>query len=303
MDHISEMAAFGRHTETAESEQASPVQKQLLAAKKGINALFQSFIGKVESVRASSHFTEEGLLARIGELAEYELKRLSIYEQIVAVAEDRVAEMQALAVGDAEEFDLHQALKHTEVRNYLLSLSEEARMEVIEVAFAENDSVVINAVLDAPRVLDVVPFKEYLESLRARVAEHKNPELAAKVAETNDILEHTLLALNNARVEIYKEAGLDINRLEDLWYEDEPEATMEEDVNSGSGGDLSLENEGNVGLDSLLPGEEEVDTDQPDVQFQANVDNSTPTAQMDAGNLDISGSAPSDNSKTAVPGP
>lgn len=225
---LSDLATFGVHIPGSSENDLESDLGQLEAVYNGARKISDDYVAKADSLSQSNHFTEEGLNQRLGEMAEYEIRRLSDHKMVIERARKNLEELRSRLNLGSRQLDGVTAIQHMEVRNYLLSLSEEERLEVVETAVASNDGLVVDAVLTAPSALNLIPFKAREEQIRKIVSDKRNPMLAQDIDQLQAAIARAEMSLDVAIRTIKQAAGLMVDPLEEMLFEDDPEAVEEE---------------------------------------------------------------------------
>jgi hypothetical protein len=148
----------------------SPVGRLRLAITSAADTI-ATLEAKRAEIGRSKHFTAEGKVAREHEQGETALAALKAHDTVVPTTLALAAKLrrEALAMGrPSGELSVEAAMIQSEVRTWLRSLSESARMQALNEAIADQDAAVLDAAVAAPRVFGLIHESQRAEVERAQ---------------------------------------------------------------------------------------------------------------------------------------
>ena len=208
------MASFGEWgADVPSTSPLQPVQGLWRTARDKTRAV----LDRRAELAADQRFTSTGRQQALQELATSTLQALqdagvsvlSRAQQALTTLDAKlVAPIGGAPVGGAGDAAA-AAIRAVEVRNWLRSVPEAQRHAAISDAITNGDTLVVDAVLNAPRFMrDRLVLPGLQDDLRERWRRSRNPEAAAQARDLESGIARAQQALDTARRIISEQAGL-----------------------------------------------------------------------------------------------
>lgn len=172
------------------------------AAQLGLMELVTKFDRQAQVVEQDERLTSKGKAERLAELARESLKRVDVVRvRLYDSIESDLAELQKQAASPTrKQGDIEQLMLEREVRDRLLQMDDARRIEVLQSAIESGDSLTVESILSAPKIVPLVP-DEIAAEARQRWYARQNPELAAQIEDAvvaRDVLQSNFTGIKTA---------------------------------------------------------------------------------------------------------
>lgn len=204
--HLKDRARFGfdyrlPEPEVNERARQSPSGRGY-AAQLALTEVVTRFDREAQAVERDDRLTSKGKAERLAELARESLKRVDVLRvRLYDSIESDLAELQKQAASPTRKpGDIEQLMLEREVRDRLLQMDDARRIEVLQSAIESGDSLTVESILSAPKIVPLVP-DEIAAEARQRWYARQNPELAGQLEDAvvaRDVLQSNFTGIKTA---------------------------------------------------------------------------------------------------------
>ncbi len=184
--HLKDRARFGfdyqlPEPEANERSRQSPSGRGY-AAQLALMELVAKFDREAQAVERDDRLSRKGQSERLAELAREAMQRVDVLRvRLCDQIETDLTELQKQAVSPTRKpGDIERLMLEREVRDRLLAMNDVRRIEVLHSAIESGDTLTVEAILGAPKIVPLVPAESAAEA-RQRWYARQNPELAAQI--------------------------------------------------------------------------------------------------------------------------